>query len=145
MKKDVLMSISGLQYEIDKEEAVEVVSNGEYYNKNGKHYILYQEIAEDVGDISNCTLKISEKQIDIIKKGASNVHMTFSENENSMTIYQTPFGELQVGIHTTHLSVLEEEDKISVNIKYALDVNYAHVSDCEIAIKITSKKQSSYN
>ncbi|MDF2610862.1 MAG: hypothetical protein K0R92_2336 [Lachnospiraceae bacterium] len=145
MKKDVLMSISGLQYEIDKEEAVEVVSNGEYYNKNGKHYILYQEIAEDVDDISNCTLKISEKQIDIIKKGASNVHMTFSENENSMTIYQTPFGELQVGIHTTHLSVLEEEDKISVNIKYALDVNYAHVSDCEITIKITSKKQSSYN
>jgi uncharacterized beta-barrel protein YwiB (DUF1934 family) len=144
MKKDVLMSISGLQYEIDKEETVEVVSSGEYFYKNGKHYILYQEISEDVEDISNCTLKISEKQVDIIKKGASNVHMSFSENENSMTIYQTPFGELQVGIHTTYLSVAQEEDKISVNIKYALDVNYAHVSDCEIIIKISSKKQASY-
>lgn len=144
MKKDVLVSVAGLQYELDKDEAVEVISAGEYYNRNGKHYILYEEILENVDEISNCTIKISDKQIDVIKKGANNVHMVFEENQNSLTLYQTPFGELQVGIHTTHLDVAEEEDKITVNVKYALDINYAHVSDCEIIIKVTSKKHSNY-
>ena len=34
MTKDVLISISGLQYEIDDNETVEVVTSGNYYYKN---------------------------------------------------------------------------------------------------------------
>jgi uncharacterized beta-barrel protein YwiB (DUF1934 family) len=141
MKKDVLVSISGLQYEMDKDEAVEVISVGEYYNRNGKHYIIYEEIIEDMDGVSKCTIKLSEKQIDIIKKGANNVHMIFEEGKKNTTYYNTPYGDLQVGIYTTLIRVSEEEDKIVADIEYGLDINYAHVSDCQIKIKITSKKQ----
>ena len=141
MKKDVLVSISGLQYEIDKDEAVEVISVGEYYNRNGKHYILYEEILEDIEGSTNCTIKISDQQIDIIKKGSSNVHMVFEENKKNMTYYHTPYGDLQVGIYTTMIKVTEEEDKVIADVEYGLDINYAHVSDCQIRIKITTKKQ----
>ena len=141
MKKDVLVSISGLQYEIDKDEAVEVISVGEYYNRNGKHYVLYEELLEDIEGSTNCTIKISDKQIDIIKKGASNVHMIFEENKKNMTYYHTPYGDLQVGIYTTLIKVTEEEDKVIADVEYGLDINYAHVSDCQIRIKITTKKQ----
>lgn len=140
MKKDVLVSISGLQFEIDKEEAVEVISVGEYYNRNGKHYILYDEILEEIEGVTNCILKISDKQVSIQKKGASNVHMIFEVNRKNITYYNTPFGDLQIGIHTTSIKVAEEEEQIIVNIKYELDINYSHVSDCEIQIKITSRK-----
>lgn len=142
MKKDVLVSISGLQFEIDKEEAVEVISVGEYYNRNGKHYILYDEILEEIEGVTNCILKISDKQVSIQKKGASNVHMIFEVNRKNITYYNTPFGDLQIGIHTTSIKVAEEEEQIIVNIKYELDINYSHVSDCEIQIKITSRKCS---
>lgn len=140
MKKDVLVSISGLQFEIDKEEAVEVISVGEYYNRNGKHYILYDEILEEVEGITNCTLKISDKQVSIQKKGANNVHMIFEANRKNITYYNTPFGDLQIGINTTSIKVTEEEDQILVTINYELDINYSHVSDCEIQVKITSRK-----
>ncbi|WFR57378.1 DUF1934 domain-containing protein [Anaerocolumna sp. AGMB13025] len=143
MKKDVLVSISGLQYEIDKEEAVEVISVGEYYNRNGKHYVVYEEILEDMEGTTNCTIKIAEKQIDIIKRGASNVHMVFEENTKNTTYYQTPYGELQVGIYTTQIKVTEEENKIIANINYGLDINYAFISDCQIQLKISSKKMGS--
>ena len=121
MKKDVLVSISGLQFEIDKEETVEVISVGEYY-------------------ITRCTLKISDKQVSIQKKGANNVHMIFEVNRKNVTYYSTPFGDLQIGINTTSIKVTEEEEQILANIKYELDINYSHVSDCEIQIKITSRK-----
>jgi uncharacterized beta-barrel protein YwiB (DUF1934 family) len=139
MKKDVLLSISGLQYEFDKDEAVEVISVGEYYNRNGKHYVIYDEMLEEMEGVSNCTLKIDEKQVDLIKRGANNVHMVFEENKKNTTYYQTPYGELQVGIYTTQIKVTEEEDKIVADINYGLDINYAFVSDCQIQIKISSK------
>ncbi len=142
MKKEVLVSISGLQYEMDKDEAVEVISVGEYYNRNGKHYVIYEEILEDMGGISNCTIKITEKQIDIIKRGANNVHMVFKENTKNTTYYQTPYGELQVGIYTTLIKVTEEEDRIMAEINYGLDINYSFISDCRIQLKISSKKQA---
>ncbi len=139
MKKDVLVSISGLQYEVDKDDAVEIISVGEYYIRNNKHYILYEEVLEDLDGITNCTIKISEDQIDIIKRGSTNVHMIFEENKKNTTYYHTPFGDLQVGVYTSSIKVLEEEDRVVAEIKYGLDINYSHVSDCEIMIKITPR------
>lgn len=140
MKKEVLVSISGLQYEIDKDEAVEVISAGKYYNRNGRHYVLYEEILEDIAGITNCTIEISDKKLDIIKRGANNVHMIFEENTKNTTFYHTPYGDLLVGIYTTLMKMTEEEDKIIAEVDYSLDINYAHVSDCQIQLKITSKK-----
>ncbi|MFV0341758.1 MAG: DUF1934 domain-containing protein [Anaerocolumna sp.] len=140
MKKDVLLSIAGLQYEFDKEDAVEVISIGEYYNKDGKHYVKYEEIMEEVEGVTNCTLKATDHQIDILKRGANNVHMVFEVNKKNMTYYQTPFGDLQIGIFTKIIGIVEEEDKILIEINYELDINYSFVSDCKIQIKITPRK-----
>lgn len=142
MKKEVLVSISGLQYEIEKDEAVEVISVGKYYKRNGKHYVLYEEILEDAVGTTNCTIEISDKKLDIIKRGTNNVHMVFEENTKNTTFYHTPYGDLLVGIYTTLMKVKEEEDKLTVDIEYSLDINYTQVSDCQIQIKISSKKQS---
>ena len=44
MKKDVLLKISGMQFTADNNdlsdpEPIEIIAPGEYYFKNGKHYI----------------------------------------------------------------------------------------------------------
>lgn len=141
MKKEVLVSISGLQYELDNDEAVEVISAGEYYKRDGKHYITYEEMLEDMDGVSNCIIKITDQQIDMIKRGANNVHMIFAVNNKNTTFYNTPYGELQIGIYTTLIDIKEEEDKLTVDIEYSLDINYAKVSDCHIQLKVTSRKQ----
>lgn len=139
MKKDVLVSISGLQYEVDKDEPIEVISVGQYYNKNGKHYICYDEILEEADGVTSCTVKAAPGQIDIIKKGANNVHMVFETGKKNTTYYSTPYGDLQIGVYTAKIQVDEEEDKLSLQINYGLDINYAFVADCQIQMKITSR------
>ena len=47
MTKEVLINISGLQMDVDPENPIEMVTTGAYYLKNGKHYILYDELSED--------------------------------------------------------------------------------------------------
>ena len=42
MTKEVLLTLSGLQFDQREEDAgqVEVVTVGDYYKRNGKHYVV---------------------------------------------------------------------------------------------------------
>ena len=63
MTKDVLISISGLHFEVGGEsgegEPVEIITPASYYLKNGKHYVLYDEVVEGVPGTVKNTIKIS--------------------------------------------------------------------------------------
>jgi uncharacterized beta-barrel protein YwiB (DUF1934 family) len=41
MTKDVLIKISGLQSMDGDSDNIEVITTGEYFLKNGKHYVIY--------------------------------------------------------------------------------------------------------
>ena len=144
MTKEVLVSIAGLQFDDGNEEAIEIVSHGEYYFKNNKHFVLYEELyneeSEKVSSVK-CTLKISNHQVELIKKGEASVHMVFELNKNHMTYYNTPFGDLLIGITTKSIVITEEEKEIELSMVYGLDINYQYVSDCNLVIRITAKRQ----
>ena len=63
MTKDVLLSISGLHQDVTGIEAqgdepgsepIEVIVPASYYEKNGKHYVIYDELVEGIpGTIKN--------------------------------------------------------------------------------------------
>lgn len=144
MTKDVLVAIAGLQFDMQDNEAVEIITPGEYYSKGNKHYVLYEEVLEEDHTVTKNTLKISENQIDILRKGAISVHMTFEENKNNITYYNTPFGQMLIGLNTYKIEKKIEEGQIEIIINYGLEVNYSHVSDCEIRIYIKSKQGDSF-
>lgn len=140
MTKDVLISISGLHYSVDEEngaEPLEVITPASYYFKNGKHYVLYDEVVEGIpGTIKN-TIKITgDRLFEINKSGIASTRMVFEKDRINMTNYQTPFGEMMVGIHTKDMRVDVQEENIDVHINYALDVNNEPLSECEIKVNI---------
>lgn len=139
MTRDVLISISGIQMVEDDDNAVEMITAGDYFMKNGNHYILYDEIQEGVDGVIKNTIKIRPSGLDIIKRGGSSVHMTFEKNKKNMSCYATPFGELMIGLNTNDIQIEEEEDRLKVRVAYSLDINYQHVSECNIVLDIHSK------
>ena len=61
MTKDVLVTISGLQFipeGTEPPEPVEVTCPGTYYKKNGKHYVMYEEIIDGFSEVTKNTLKL---------------------------------------------------------------------------------------
>ena len=70
MTKEVLLTIAGLQL-LEGEEGlpVEVVTAGNYYHRNGKHYILYDEVVEGCSGHVHNTVKIGEESLEVLKKG----------------------------------------------------------------------------
>lgn len=139
MTREVLISISGMQLMGDDGNTVEMITAGDYFSKNGSHYILYDEIQEGVEGIIKNTIKIRPEGLDIIKRGSSSVHMTFEKDKKNMSCYATPVGELMIGINTKDIRVDEEEDRLKVRVAYSLDINYQHVSECNIVLDVHSK------
>lgn len=140
MTKEVIIKIKGLQFagETDDEE-MEVITAGIYYEKDGRSYVKYDEVMEGfTGKISNL-LKFNDKSLEVTKKGITNVHMVFEEDKKNMTYYDTPFGNLLLGIAATNIAVKREEETIDLNVDYALEINYEHMADCRISIAIHSK------
>ena len=140
MTKDVLVKISGLQFAEDQDNGpVEIITTGNYYKKNGKHYILYDEVQEGFDGVTKSVIKVNDDFLDVTKKGVTNVHMMFEKNKKNMSYYNTPFGNLLVGINATDVKVNETEDSIDIKVNYKRKVNYEHLAECSISMNIMSK------
>lgn len=147
MTREVLLTLRGLQFDQREEDAdkVEMVTVGDYYKKNDRHYVVYEEITEGFTQPTKNRLKFSEHMLELTRNGLVNVHMVFQENKKNLTNYNTPFGQILVGIDTKKIRVEEHEDNIVVDVDYALDINYEFLSDCHIRIDICSKENSSFS
>lgn len=138
MTKDVLITIRGVHTLDHEDNDVEMIVRGDYYQKNGKHYILYEEILEEAEERVKNVIKISPSSMDIIKKGVTNSRMLFEKNKKNLSCYSTPVGNLVIGIQANHFYVEEQENSIKVNVDYSLDINYEHMSDCRICVDVQS-------
>lgn len=142
MTKDVLISISGAQFSEYDSDDVEMITTGDYYMKNGRHYILYDEIVEDSREIIKNTIKIRPDGMDVIKKGSTSTHMVFEKDKKNLSSYMTPFGEMVVGISTNDIQIYEEEHHLKVHVDYSLEINYQHVSDCNITVSVRARNEA---
>lgn len=149
MTKDVILTIKGLQFVADEEgdgtpEPMEIITSATYYEKNGRHYILYDEVMEGFAEVTKNRIKIDPKSIDITKKGVTNVHMLFEKEKKNMSCYYTPYGSIMMGLDAKEIEVKETEDLIQVKVEYALEVNYEHLADCNIQISVQAKGKAPF-
>ena len=141
MTKDVLITICGIQKrDGETDEPIETVTPGEYYFRNGKHYILYEEVQEGIAEVTKCMIKIGDDSVDLSKKGASGVHMIFQRDKKTRTSYQTPYGSLMLGFDSKMIRVLESEDMIHLNLEYDLEVEEEHLVECSLTLKVQAKQ-----
>ena len=145
MKKDVLVSISGLHIGVfedkyEQDNVLEVVTPGSYYLKNGKHYVMYDELVEGMeGKVKN-RIKISgNDSLEIFKSGLSNAHMVFEKDRKNLTYYETPFGQMLISINTRNMDIKYDDQRIDVLVDYELDINHQPMADCQIRLNIASK------
>jgi len=143
MQKEVLLTLKGLQFAVGEEgaEALETITPAEYFKKNESHYVIYEELTEGFLEPTKNIIKFKGSQMEVTKKGLMNVHMVFEEKKKNMTSYVTPYGNILIGIDTAKVDIREEEDQISVKVKYVLEANYEHLADCKIAVDIRPREE----
>ena len=141
MQKEVLIHVRGLQM-MDAQgdqEPIEIVVPGQYYFRNGSHYLRYEEILDESSEPTVNYIKMSERGLEVSKKGLVNVHMVFEQGKKNMTYYTTPYGTIEMGIAATNMNLKEDESGLNMKVDYALDMNQEHVADCCLAIQAQPK------
>lgn len=142
MTKEVIVSISGdhmvaQPHNTDEPGTLELLTRANYYEKNGKHYVLYDEIVDSKEHVIKNKIKLSgDSCLEIFKTGMTRTHMVFEKGKKNMSLYHTPFGEMLIGVDTKRLDVDVRDDQIDTFVEYELEINEEPMAVCSIHVKI---------
>ncbi len=136
MTNDVLISVKGTQMIDNEDDSIEIITTGTWHEKNGKHFIRYDEAIEGLDVPAHNMVKIQPGLVEVTKKGAIESRMVFEPGKKHMASYHIPMGLLMLGITTAGIEVdLDQNpERIQVRIRYSLEMNGQYVSDCAMEI-----------
>lgn len=127
MDKPVIISIKGLQsYEDKDNEPVELITEGRLTGDLDSGYTLsYQESRLTGLEGTLTTFQIEKDRITLLRVGEVNSQMVFQEGRRHLSMYETPYGALTVGVdtHRAHASIGETGGEIEIN--YAIEIDHA--------------------
>lgn len=145
MTKDIILTISGL-HETDGEtdDPIEVMSPGQYYFKNGKHYVVYDEVLEGLDGVAKSTLKFTEDQVELFRSGAASTRMVFQKGQEHMAVYQTPMGPLSISLYTEDIISDIREERMNLEIIYSLKTDGIVLTESTVRLNICPKELKTF-
>lgn len=135
MKKRAVISITSSQ-DMDKDDIIEVVTPGEFYEEQGVFHVAYDETEISGMEGTKTKLYIAEDKFMIEREGTTATKMEFQKNNDSMSLYNTPYGMLELKIHTKDLKINMDEDGGEVLVNYNLMISGQKPQSTELRVKI---------
>lgn len=142
MTKDVVVTISGfhMSEEIEDGDAIELVHIGQYYERNGTHYILYEERMEGIPEPVKNMIKVRDSRMELRKTGPVTANMVFEENKSQSSTYAIPYGSFLMETSTSRVGLQAEGDTLTAPAAYQLRVNGVYCASCEIRVLVQSRE-----
>lgn len=139
MNKDVIIKVKGIQGGLASEEAIEMITTGEYYEKAGKSYIKYEDSSLDEDHVTSTTIKVEGDQVSILRFGATNTQMIFHKNQEHFSPYETPFGLFELTLRTKDVVMIKKEDYLSLRVDYTIDINHTGGTESQFVVEVSNQ------
>ncbi|MCM1192781.1 MAG: DUF1934 domain-containing protein [Butyrivibrio sp.] len=137
MNRDVEITVAGTQDGgSGKETVTRYRTTGQYFEKNGCRYLLYQEQADQSETPAANTLKIKGNRLELSRKGGVHCRMVFEPGQTHPTDYVTVYGALRLEVCTEDLKCLWTETEARIRITYRLLTAGGLLSENKLVIKI---------
>ena len=122
---EFLITINGFQQTVGDTDSdnVELITTGEFEFENGLYYIDYEESEATGLDGCHTNIEIGMDYISLQRTGAITTDMLYIEGKKTYSMYNTPFGQMMVGIYTKKLDINIDEKGGNISIEYSLDLN----------------------
>ncbi|MCL2427158.1 MAG: DUF1934 domain-containing protein [Oscillospiraceae bacterium] len=140
--KKVLISIKGSPlYSADEDEMFELMTDGEYLEKNGICTFSYigSTLTGEEGTLT--TFNVEKDKVTLQRNDGINGDMIFTENQKQHFLYNTPFGSVMMGIDTHSIVSNMADDGGNLEIKYDIEVDNVSVSQNLFEINVRSCPQ----
>ena len=125
MTDNVIISIKGKQlYAESSPEEMELVTSGTLkMDAAGGCTISYQESELTGLEGTTTQLHIRGGQVTLLREGSINSQMVFEEGRRHLSMYETPYGALSIGVNTRRMRSTVGEAGGDLEIDYAIEID----------------------
>lgn len=126
MEKNFIINICGFQHsfiEADSGGDVEMTTVGEYEFENGLYYIEYDETEMSGLEDTHTSIEIGADYVSLQRTGTMTSDMLFMQGRKTHSMYNTPYGDLLVGIYTHSLDIKVTDKCCALSIDYEIELN----------------------
>lgn len=124
MEKDVIISILGKQsYEGSEQDSMELVTEGKLVQGDDYLRLSYEE-SELTGMTGTTTLfQVEPQRITLLRIGSVRSEMVFEQGRRHTSLYNTPYGSMEVGIKARRLnsSLTMQGGKLEIDYEIEID------------------------
>ena len=129
MEKDVVISIKGMQqYEDTDPDTIELVTAGRMQRVGESYPLSYQESELTGLEGTLTTIQVEGEQVTLMRVGEFNTQMVFREGRRHLSMYNTPYGAMAIGVNTRHLLAELDDHGGNIEIDYCIEVDHAVAS-----------------
>ncbi len=114
----------------------ETKAEGEYYERAGACYCLYEEQPEGWEKPCKVLLKWKDALLERQIRGEAVSRMVFEPGKCHSNFYRTSFGNLLLETDTHRLQIGEEQDVVSLKLEYVLRQDGQAISENRVEIRI---------
>lgn len=127
MEKDVIISIKGTQIGEDQQpDVIELVTEGRLEHSDIQGYTLsYQETELTGLEGTLTTFQVEGDRITLMRVGGVSSQMVFEKGRRHLSMYDTPYGSMVVGVNTRTMKADLSERGGRIEIDYALEIDHA--------------------
>lgn len=137
MNRDVEITVNGTQDDgSGNEMETHCRTVGQYFERNGCRYLLYQEQDTESEALTSNTLKIKDNILELSRKGSIHSRMVFETGQTHPADYITTYGTLLMEVCTEELNCLWAKTEARIQITYRLLMTGGFLSRNRLVIKI---------
>lgn len=135
MEKSAVISIRSFS-DLDKDEVIEVVTPGKFHLGESEFKAVYEESEISGMDGTTTTLVIKDDVLVLEREGSTSTRMEFNKGEDVISLYNTPYGMMNINISTKELDIDMDEDGGVIYTKYVLGLEGQPGITTELKVKI---------
>lgn len=142
MDKNVIISIKGSQcFDGGDQDVIELVTEGKLADCGGDEFTLSYQESELTGlEGTLTTFQVEKGRVTLMRIGAFNSQMVFEEGRRHLSMYNTPYGALAVGVNTKKIRSSLSGTGGDIAIDYAIDIDHAVAGQNFFRINVREKE-----
>lgn len=141
-ENNVIISIRGQQaYQDADEESVELVTEGLLCRDHDAYTLSYQESEITGLGGTLTTFQIEKDCVTLMRVGEVNSQMVFQEGRRHLSMYETPYGSLSVGINTRRMRAAIDDRGGEIEIDYNIEIDHKVAGMNLFQINVREKKR----
>ena len=144
MQTNVVISLKGKQLYTDMDpDRIELLTEGVMIWEEGVCTLMYLETELTGMGSTKTVIQARGEEVTILREGEVYTQMVFRQGKRHLSLYNTPYGKMTIGVHARHVLVDLDENGGDLELDYNIEMDHAVTGRNVFAIHVERSEAQS--